>query len=144
MANTAQEAHAHAAEGGAEHGHETVVDHSIHTHVCSVGMLTVNFAALLFLTFLTVLVSRFDFGEMNLFIAVAIAAVKVGLVVTIFMHLKWDTAINNIAFLSSLLFLALLFLFTLADVATRGAEDPGYSQVDTNFQYTPESFGHSG
>ena len=35
------------------------------------------------------------------------------------LHVKWDTAINKIVFLSSFLFLSLLFIFTLADFATR-------------------------
>ena len=35
---------------------------------------------------------------------------------TFFMHLKYDTAINNIAIISSFLFLSLLFIFTLADL----------------------------
>jgi cytochrome c oxidase subunit 4 len=130
---------AHDAQGPG--AHETIVDHTVHTHVCSFRTLTLNFAALLVLTVLTVVVSRFDFGDLNLLIAVAIAAVKASLVMTIFMHLKWDTAINNIAFLSSVLFLALLFLFTIADVATRGTEDPGYGTTDPSFQYAPQSFG---
>lgn len=141
MSNTAQEAHAPAAHGDVAHGHDVVVDHSVHTHVCSFRTLTANFFALLVLTIVTVVVSRFHFGDLNLLIAVAIAAVKASLVMTIFMHLKWDTAINNIAFLSSLLFLALLFLFTISDVATRGTEDPRYSQIDTTFEFAPESFG---
>jgi cytochrome c oxidase subunit IV len=52
-------------------------------------------------------------------IAMAIASVKASLVIAFFMHVKWDTAINKIVFLSSFLFLSLLFIFTLADHATR-------------------------
>ena len=70
--------------------------------------------ALLFLTFVTVAVAQFDFGSANMLIAMAIAAVKASLVIAFFMHVKWDTAINKIVFLSSFLFLSLLFVFTLA------------------------------
>ena len=77
---------------------------------------------------LTVGVAQFHFGSANLLIAMAIASVKAGCVMAIFMHLRWDTAINNIAFLGSLLFLGLLFLFTMADFATRGSIDPTMSQ----------------
>jgi cytochrome c oxidase subunit 4 len=79
--------------------------------------------ALLILTVLTVAVSYVHFGAGNLLVAMAIAAIKVSLVMTFFMHLKWDTAINNLAIISSFLFLSLLFIFTLADYATRKDTD---------------------
>ena len=99
--------HAH---GGLQMGHH---------HVSSSAMFFNVLVTLLVLTFITVLVSRFDFGGANLLIAMAIAAVKASLVILFFMHVKWDTAINKIMFLSSFLFLSLLFVFTLADQATR-------------------------
>ena len=105
--------------------HDVVVDHSHHTHVSSFQLFLRVYVALCFLTVVTVGASRVDFGSMNLMIAVLIATVKAGPVVTFFMHLKWDTAMNNIAFLGSLLFLSLLFLFTMADVTTRGMAEPG-------------------
>lgn len=85
--------------------------------------------ALVFLTVVTVAVSRVDFGSANLLVAMAIAAVKVSLVMTFFMHLKWDTAINQITIISSFMFLSLLFIFTLADYGTRGATDA--TQLET-------------
>lgn len=94
-----------------------------HHHVASAGLFFKVLVALLFLTFITVAASRFDFGSANLLIAMLIASVKAALVMSIFMHLKWDTAVNRIMFLSSFLFLSLLFLFTLADLSTRGMEE---------------------
>lgn len=76
--------------------------------------------ALLFLTFVTVAVAQFDFGPFNMLVAMAIASVKASLVLAIFMHLRWDTAVNNIFFLSSFLFLSLLLVFTIMDGSTRG------------------------
>jgi len=99
------------------------VAHGAH-HVCTQQLFAKIFASLLVLTTLTVVASRFDFGGFNMIIAMAIAALKASLVMSVFMHMRWDTAINNIAFLSSLIFLALLILFTLADFATRGDTDP--------------------
>jgi len=93
---------------------------------------------LLFLTFITVAVSRFDFGSANLLIAMLIAAVKASLVIAIFMHIKWDTAINRVVFLSSFLFLSLLLIFTLADQATRGranSENKVRSSVDLEWRH---------
>lgn len=90
-----------------------------HHHVSSSKMFFNVLVALLFLTVITVAVSRVDFGSANMLIAMAIASVKASLVIAFFMHVKWDTAINKIVFLSSFLFLSLLFVFTLADQATR-------------------------
>ena len=94
-----------------------------HHHVASAGLFFNVLVALLFLTVITVAASRFDFGSANLLIAMLFASVKAALVMSIFMHLKWDTAVNRIMFLSSFLFLSLLFLFTLADLSTRGMDE---------------------
>lgn len=115
-------AEAHVSTDHGQH-HDVVVDHSHHPHVCSFQTFLAVYVALLFLTVVTVAVARVDLGAAAMPVAMAIAAVKASLVMTVFMHLKWDTAMNNIAFLSSLLFLSLLFLFTLADVFTRGEVD---------------------
>ncbi|MBK8980578.1 MAG: cytochrome C oxidase subunit IV family protein [Planctomycetes bacterium] len=111
------------------HGHgAAVVDHTHHPHVCAWQTFVGIYAALLFLTFVTVgvaePVSGLHLGSMSMVVAMLVAALKASLVMTVFMHLKWDTAINNIAFLGSLIFLSLLFLFTLVDHSTRGEADP--------------------
>lgn len=132
MAVSSQDSHTPATHGADAHGEHAadhvVVDHSHHTHVASFGTFLNVYIALLFLTFVTVAVaepvSGLALGGASMIVAMAVAALKASLVMTIFMHLKGDTAINNIAFLSSLLFLSLLFLFTLADHATRGVSDP--------------------
>lgn len=110
-------AHAHDdhAHGG---GHDAALQMG-HHHVSSSAMFANVLIALLILTVVTVGASRIDFGSANMLIAMAIASVKASLVIAFFMHVKWDTAINKIVFLSSFLFLSLLFVFTLADLATR-------------------------
>ena len=105
-------AHGHDAHGYGPH------------HVTSTKTFVTVLLALLFLTIITVAASRVDFGSANLLIAMLIASVKAALVIAIFMHVKWDTAINKIVFLSSFLFLSLLLIFTLSDQATRGLADP--------------------
>lgn len=105
-------AHGHDAHGYGPH------------HVTSTKTFVNVLLTLLFLTVITVAASRVDFGSANLLIAMLIASVKAALVIAIFMHVKWDTAINKIVFLSSFLFLSLLLIFTLSDQATRGAADP--------------------
>ena len=113
--------HGHAAHGHDTHGHGEL--QMGHHHVSSAAMFLNVLIALLILTVVTVAASRFDFGSANLLIAMAIASVKASLVIAFFMHVKWDTAINKIVFLSSFLFLSLLFIFTLADQATRRMDD---------------------
>ena len=105
-------AHGHDAHGYGPH------------HVTSTKTFVTVLLALLFLTIITVAASRVDFGSANLLIAMLIASVKAALVIAIFMHVKWDTAINKLVFLSSFLFLSLLLIFTLSDQATRGDDDP--------------------
>lgn len=117
MSAHAHNDHAHA---GSSHGDLQMGHH----HVSSAQMFFNVLMALLVLTVVTVAVSRFDFGGANMLIAMAIASVKASLVMAFFMHLKWDTSINKIVFLSSFLFLSLLFLFTLADQATRRLDHP--------------------
>jgi len=90
-----------------------------HHHVSSPAMFMSVLLALLFLTFITVAVAQFDFGSANMLIAMGIASLKASLVILFFMHLKYDTAINKLVFVSSFLFLSLLFIFTLGDLFTR-------------------------
>ena len=52
---------------------------------------------------------------LNLFVALLIATVKAGLVVTYFMHLRWDKKFHLILFLTSVLFLILFLSISLTD-----------------------------
>lgn len=116
-----------------------------HHHVSSAAMFRTVLFALLVLTAITVAVSRINFGPANLFIAMAIAAVKASLVILFFMHVKWDTAINKIVFLSSFLFLSLLFLFTLSDLATRRLDGELFvlkAPVDKGWVQPPKAENH--
>ncbi|MCA8947938.1 MAG: cytochrome C oxidase subunit IV family protein [Planctomycetes bacterium] len=110
--------HAHDSHGALKMGHH---------HVSTAGQFMKVLVALLILTILTVVVSRFHFGSANMLIAMAIACVKASLVILFFMHVKYDTAINRIMFLSSFLFLSLLFIFTLADRATRKLDNQAHT-----------------
>src|SRR5437868_10250501 len=84
-------------------------------HVVSFKILFGVFAALTFLTILTYLASLFDFGEMNLIVALAIAVVKATLVVLFFMHLVWDRPFNAIVFVGCLIFVGLFLVLALLD-----------------------------
>jgi cytochrome c oxidase subunit 4 len=127
----------HQAHGHADpHGHGEL--QMGHHHVSSTAMFTNVLLALLVLTAITVGTSRIDFGSANMLIAMFIASVKASLVILFFMHVKWDTAINKLVFLSSFIFLSLLFIFTLADQATRRIDSDVHvtkSKVDKQWVY---------
>lgn len=75
--------------------------------------------ALLILTVITVFVAGFDFGSLNVIVAMAIATIKASLVALVFMHLRHDKPVNAIIFLSALLFLSFLLILCLIDVNSR-------------------------
>lgn len=101
--------HAHAHAHG---GHD---DHGL-AHTTPVSLLVGILAALMFLTILTVAVTRIDLGSQgNLIVAMVIATIKAGLVVTFFMHLLWDKKFHLILFLTSVLFLILFMSLSIND-----------------------------
>jgi cytochrome c oxidase subunit 4 len=75
--------------------------------------------ALLALTAATFGASRFELGRFHLLVALGIAVIKSALVVLFFMHLSEQRGAARIAFVTSLVFVALLIGFTVADVGTR-------------------------
>lgn len=90
--------------------------HDAIAHVTPVRLLIGVWGALMVLTVVTVAVTRVDLGaSTNLVIAMAIATVKAGLVVTYFMHLRWDRPFHTLIFVGSLLFVSLFISMTLLD-----------------------------
>jgi cytochrome c oxidase subunit 4 len=85
-------------------------------HVASVKVLLGTGGTLLFLTIVTVLATKVDFGaNINLALAMAIAVVKATLVILFFMHLKYDKLFHSVVFISAILAAALFVGFTLMD-----------------------------
>lgn len=106
-------------------------DHAAHSegkghshHVTPMPVYFAVFGALMVLTAITVWVSQFDFGAANTLVAMLVATIKASLVALIFMHLLYEERLNSVAFGFGLIFVALFFIFTLADVLTRGFIDP--------------------
>jgi cytochrome c oxidase subunit IV len=105
-------------------GHDD--DGAVHSHISSAQFYWGIFGALVFLTFVTVLVSYYDFGSANIVIAMVVATAKAGLVATFFMHLRHDKLFNTLAFLAAFLFLAIFILLTYDDIGRRGEVDNDY------------------
>lgn len=100
----------------AAHAHESHTEHNPIAHVASVPLLLGTFAALVFLTILTVWQgTQLELGRLELIIVLAIATAKATLVVLFFMHLRYDKPLNAIILMTALLFLALFLGGTLTD-----------------------------
>ncbi len=111
--------------GPGEHGHDGG-DH----HVTSKFLLRAVLGILVFFTILTVAASRAEIWVaevfeleiptlVNVFIAMSIATIKAIFVVAIFMHLKWDTRLNLLVFLFTLMGVGLFIGLTALDLGNR-------------------------
>jgi len=90
-----------------------------HRHITGYGQLAVILALLLALTGVTVAVSYIHLGFFNVPVALAIAALKASLVLLFFMHLRHEGPVIRYAFITAILFLAVMIGFTFWDVAFR-------------------------
>jgi cytochrome c oxidase subunit 4 len=84
------------------------------------------FAALIFLTVVTVGASYINFGTgmANVIIAMLIASMKASLVALFFMHLRWDRPMSAIIFCTSLFFLGLFLIGCYTDDISRPPTEP--------------------
>lgn len=85
------------------------------SHVVPVKVLLAVFAALIALTGLTVFLGRFDVGEFDIVVAMAVASIKAALVALYFMHLRHDRALNGILLVGSVLFVLLFVALAVID-----------------------------
>ncbi len=97
------------------HADSSTSAHSGLGHVVPLWLLAAVFAGLIVLTGLTVAVAQFDLGNMNLYLALAIATLKASLVVLFFMHLLWDRPFHSMLFIGCLLFVSLFIGIALTD-----------------------------
>lgn len=86
-----------------------------HPHVTSVRTLLLVFGALLVLTGITVGAAFFDFGFLNVWVALGIATVKATVVAGWFMHLRHDHGFHSVLLVGSLVFVFLFVGLTLLD-----------------------------
>lgn len=89
------------------------------SHVFSYTTLLRVLLALLAMTGVTVAASYVDLGRLNVWVALAIASVKAGLVLMVFMHMKYEGRLLKLSFLSTVGFLSLMIGFTFWDIAFR-------------------------
>jgi cytochrome c oxidase subunit IV len=90
-------------------------------HVVPPSVLIAVWAILAVLTVVTVAVTYVDLGRLNIWVALAIAAVKASLVLLYFMHLRYDSPLNAFIFIVALAFVSLFIVGTITD--TRAYQD---------------------
>ena len=88
-------------------------------HTNGYGVYILVWVALLALTSLTVSVAGIDLAQYTLFIALTIAAIKSYLVISIFMHIKFDDPIFKLFIAVSILTLFVIFVLTFIDYSFR-------------------------
>lgn len=120
--------HGHGAHGGGSHGAGgRLGDGSLAGedfeeglgHIIDTSVLLRVLLALFVLTFVTVAVSRIDFGHWNAVIAIVIATVKAAIVGTFFMHLKFEGKVILMYVAYPLIILFLLIGGSFLDVEER-------------------------
>jgi len=94
-------------------------NHAEEPHILPLSLYINIGLTLLGLTIITVWVSYHDYGEFNLVVAMAIAAIKATLVAMFFMHLKYDNKLYLVIFLSAIFFLAIFMIITMFDTLRR-------------------------
>jgi cytochrome c oxidase subunit 4 len=90
-----------------------------HPHILPLRLYLLVGAALLTLTVVTVWVAQYDFGALNLIVAMTVATIKAGLVAAFFMHLYYDNKFYTAILLIGLVALAVFIAFTMIDGKSR-------------------------
>jgi cytochrome c oxidase subunit IV len=88
-------------------------------HVVPQKIYLLVFATLLCLTLITVDVAFYNFGWLNLYIAMGIATTKATVIVLYFMHVKYNSRLIWIFAMAGLFWLVILFALTFGDYLTR-------------------------
>jgi cytochrome c oxidase subunit 4 len=89
-------------------------------HIDNVKTYVLVFAALIALTIATTAVAFVDLGPFSVVAALAIAVCKMLFVALFFMHVRFSGPLTRIVVLGGLFWLAILIVFTMSDIATRG------------------------
>jgi cytochrome c oxidase subunit IV len=97
-------------------------EHGAHGHVVPIGVYVAVFLALMCLTALTTGVAYIDLGKWNTVAALAIAVVKMLLVVLFFMHVKYAHGLTKIVIICGFFWLGIMITLSLSDELTRGWE----------------------
>ena len=90
-----------------------------HAHIVPYKTFLMIWIALLILTGVTVWVAQYNLGALNIWVALGIATLKSGLVIAVFMHMKYESLLFKLSLLSALAILAIFIGLTFFDVLYR-------------------------
>ena len=90
-----------------------------HAHIVPYKTFAIVWIGLLILTGITIAVAQYDLGAMNVWVALGIATLKAGLVVAVFMHMKYESILFKLALFATLAILATFIGLTLCDTLYR-------------------------
>ena len=90
-----------------------------HAHIVPYKTFAIVWIGLLILTGVTITVAQYDLGAMNVWVALGIATLKAGLVVAVFMHMKYESILFKLALFATLAILATFIGLTLCDTLYR-------------------------
>jgi cytochrome c oxidase subunit 4 len=88
-------------------------------HISGYKELATVLLGLLVLTLLSVLITELHFGALSVFVALAVASVKVVLVLLFFMHLKFESLLLKLMVGMVFLLFALVIVITFIDYLFR-------------------------
>ena len=91
-----------------------------HPHAPSRKPYFLTFGFLIVMTFVTVVVAKFNLGPLNDIVALGIAVLKGTAVVLFFMHVRHSSNLTKLTVVSGFLWLAFMIFITLSDYWTRG------------------------
>ncbi len=90
-----------------------------HAHIVPYKTFAIIWIALLILTGVTIAVAQYDLGALNVWVALGIATFKSGLVVAVFMHMKYENLLFKLSLFVALAILALFIGLNFFDVLYR-------------------------
>ncbi len=90
-----------------------------HAHIVPYKTFTIVWIGLLALTGITIAVAQYDLGALNVWVALGIAILKSGLVVAVFMHMKYESRLFKLSLFAALAILAIFIGLNFFDVLYR-------------------------
>jgi len=88
-------------------------------HVVPQKIYLLVFATLLLLTLVTVDVAFYNFGWLNIYLALVIATFKATIVVMFFMHVKYSPRLTWLFAIAGIFWMIILLVLMLSDYVTR-------------------------
>jgi cytochrome c oxidase subunit 4 len=105
----------------------TNADHT--QHILPVKVLVTTWLSLLVLTGVTIAIAQADMGNVNIVVAMGIAATKATIVALFFMHLKYSSRFNSVVLACSIFFAALMIGFVVFDTTAYQSGITAYEQT---------------